>query len=133
FGTRRMSGIWPPSKPTGTVLRALVPLVPRPAVLPLDASPRPLRVLALLAPGAGRRSCTLRGVPSVASAMSVDLLDGDQVRHRPDHAAHLGAVLADQALPDLLQAEGAQRVTLVLLLADHGLLLRDPQVAHDCA
>ena len=45
FGTLRCSGIWPPSKPAGTVERALVPLVPRPALLPLDASPRPTLVL----------------------------------------------------------------------------------------
>ena len=55
FGIRMCIGIWPPSKFAGTFLRAPVPFVPRPAVLPLDASPRPTRVLAVLAPGAGRR------------------------------------------------------------------------------
>src|SRR5699024_6587196 len=61
FGRRICSGIWPPSKYAGTLLRALVPFVPRPAVLPLDASPRPTRVLALFAPLAGRRSWSLIG------------------------------------------------------------------------
>ena len=37
LGSRMCSGICPPSKAAGTFLRALVPLVPRPAVLPLDA------------------------------------------------------------------------------------------------
>src|SRR5690606_16286199 len=55
FGARMCSGIWPPSKPTRTVLRARVPFVPRPAVLPFEPSPRPLRVFAVLAPGTGRR------------------------------------------------------------------------------
>ena len=55
FGSRMCSGSWPPSNPAGTFFRAPVPLVPRPAVLPLDASPRPTRVLAVFAPGAGRR------------------------------------------------------------------------------
>src|SRR5690606_3991405 len=47
----------PPSMPMRTWLRAFVPLVPRPAVLPFDASPRPTRVFAVFAPGAGRRWC----------------------------------------------------------------------------
>jgi len=55
LGKRITNGSWPPSKPGRTVLRACVPLPPRPAVLPFDASPRPLRVLAFFAPGAGRR------------------------------------------------------------------------------
>src|SRR5262245_5062584 len=55
FGTRMCSGIWPPSKDAGTWVRALLPLVPRPADLPLDPSPRPTRALRVWAPGAGRR------------------------------------------------------------------------------
>ena len=59
FGSRMCNGIWPPSKRGDTVLRALVPLVPRPAVFPpLPPSPRPTRVLAVLAPFAGLRSCS---------------------------------------------------------------------------
>ena len=55
FGSRMWIGIWPPSKPGETWYRALLPLVPRPAVLPLEPSPRPTRVLAVRAPGAGFR------------------------------------------------------------------------------
>src|SRR5690606_10488476 len=129
------SGICPPSNPAGTWLRALVPLVPRPAVLPrLPPSPRPTRILALLAPGAGRRWCTLRvracsGV-CLDSAISVHLLDGDQVSHGRDHAADLGAVLTHDAAADTAEAERAQRLALVLLATDRGLGLRDLQLCH---
>src|SRR6266404_7023215 len=51
---RRMSGIWPPSKP-GRVCppeRAVWPLPPRPAVLPIpEPGPRPLRMRARCEPG----------------------------------------------------------------------------------
>src|SRR5690606_33491363 len=90
FGRRMCSGIWPPSNPAETWLRALVPLVPRPAVLPLDASPRPTRVLAVLAPGAGRRWCTLR-MPPAPSVCFAGLLDG--VREVPDDVVALAAGL----------------------------------------
>ena len=56
FGSRMWIGIWPPSNVAGTFLRALVPFVPRPAVLPLEPSPRPTRVFAVFEPGAGFRS-----------------------------------------------------------------------------
>src|SRR5690606_5492016 len=59
FGARMTLFRLPPSRPARTWYRALVPLVPRPAVLPLEASPRPTRVRAVFAPGAGRRWCTL--------------------------------------------------------------------------
>src|SRR5215207_9197104 len=59
LGSRMWIGICPPSNPAGTPLRALVPLVPRPAVLPLPPSPRPTLVLRVLDPGAGRRWWTL--------------------------------------------------------------------------
>src|SRR5215207_2496887 len=112
------SGVWPPSKRPGILPRALLPLVPRPAVLPLEPPPRPTRVLAVFAPGAGRRWCTLRVAPSVAffvSAMSVNLLDGHEVWHRLDHPADLGTVLLDNHVANALQTEAAQRLTLVLL------------------
>src|SRR6185436_579771 len=57
---RRMSGIWPPSKPMRMELpeRAVWPLPPRPEVLPwpLD-SPLPRRLRRCLAPGRGFKSC----------------------------------------------------------------------------
>src|SRR5262249_48621104 len=59
LGSRMWMGICPPSKVTGTDLRALVPLVPRPALFPLEPSPRPTLVRAFFAPRAGRRSCNL--------------------------------------------------------------------------
>src|SRR4030081_1647231 len=52
-------GIWPPSKAGEMFFRAFVPLVPRPAVLPFEPSPRPTRVLSFLEPAAGRRWWTL--------------------------------------------------------------------------
>src|SRR3954471_1149806 len=59
FGSRMWMGIRPPSNAAEMFLRALEPLVPRPADLPLEPSPRPTRVLSVLAPGAGRRWWTL--------------------------------------------------------------------------
>src|SRR3712207_2541219 len=60
LGSRMCSGVCPPSKRAEVFPRAPVPLVPRPAVLPLEPSPRPTRVLGVWAPGAGRRWWTLR-------------------------------------------------------------------------
>ena len=70
LGSLRIRGIWPPSNPGATLLRALVPLVPRPAVLPFDASPRPTRVRAVRDPGAGRRWCSFSPRPSWTAAPS---------------------------------------------------------------
>src|ERR687897_1720174 len=79
LGSRMCNGICPPSKRADTVPRALLPLVPRPAVLPrAPASPRPTRVLAVLAPGAGRKWCGFGG----GSALLVHLPDGEQGRPR---------------------------------------------------
>src|SRR5215218_7991135 len=50
--------------------------------------------------------------------MSVDLLDGDEMRHRVDHAADLRPVLLDDHVAEPLEAQAAQRVALVLLAAD---------------
>src|SRR4029079_8415544 len=118
FGSRMWSGIWPPSKAAGTWYRALEPLVPRPAVLPFEASPRPTRVLAVLAPGAGRRWCSF-------SVMSVDLLDRHQVTDGVDHAPDLRAVLLDDHVTNPLETERTQGLALVGLAADRALLLRD--------
>src|SRR5687768_7556694 len=123
FGRRMCSGIWPPSNPADTVLRALVPLVPRPAVLPLEPSPRPTRVLAVLAPGAGRRWCSL-------SVMSVHLFHDDHVPDRLEHATDLGAVLLDDDVADALETKRAEGVPLVLLAADRRPLLLDLEASH---
>src|SRR3954469_18349298 len=131
------SGRLPPSNEAGTFLRAPVPLVPRPAVLPLDPSPRPTRVLAVLAPGAGRRWWTFNGrsvvrrsCASVLSAMSVDLLDAYEMRHGVHHAADLGTVLLDHHVAQALEPEAAQRVALVLLAPDPGAGLGHLQPRH---
>src|SRR5262245_28357329 len=52
FGSRRCSGIWPPSKPLmRTPVRAVWPLPPRPPVLPFpDPMPRPTRMRPWRAP-----------------------------------------------------------------------------------
>src|SRR4051794_2997398 len=113
----------PPSSPTRTWYRALVPLVPRPAVLPFEPSPRPTRVLAFFAPGAGARLCSL-------SVMSVDLLDRHQVTDGVDHAADLRAVLLDDHVADPLEAQRAKRVALVLLQADEALVLANLELCH---
>src|SRR5213593_1016471 len=54
FGMRRTRGIWPPSNPGRTLppWRAVCPLPPRPAVLPIpEPGPRPLRMRARCDPG----------------------------------------------------------------------------------
>src|SRR6478672_4871395 len=58
LGSRRWSGLWPPSKPSKCMLplRAFWPLPPRPAVLPRpEPWPRPTRFLRCQLP-LGRRS-----------------------------------------------------------------------------
>src|SRR5271166_2124897 len=123
---------------------ALLPLVPRPAVLPLDASPRPSRVFGLCAPGAGRRWCTFRpalprSVSVVSAALvpaarvlatSVHLLHRDQVTYHLDHAADLRPVGLDDAFADPVQPERAQRVALRPGAADLRLRLSNFQVCH---
>jgi len=67
FGMRRMSGICPPSNPGRTLppWRAVWPLPPRPAVLPIpEPGPRPLRMRARCEPGG------LRSVDSVMCGSS---------------------------------------------------------------
>src|SRR4051812_7823285 len=131
LGSRMCSGVWPPSNRAEVFPRAPVPLVPRPAVLPLEPSPRPTRVLAVWAPGAGRRWWTLRVMRCPYSAAVVaDLFDGDQVGHRRDHPADLGTVLLDDRVVDPLETERPQRLTLVGLGADGGLDLGDLQLRH---
>src|SRR3954468_24763014 len=126
LGSRMCSGVWPPSKRAETLPRAPLPFVPRPAVLPLEPSPRPTRVLGVWAPGAGRRWWTLR----VMSVPCSDLFDGDQVRHRGDHPADLGTVLLDDRVVDPLEAQRAQRLALGGPRADRRPDLGDLQLRH---
>src|SRR5689334_153635 len=62
--------------------------------------------------------------------MSVDLLDSDEVANRTDHAPDLGLVLVDGAVADPLDAQGAQRVALVLLATDARTDLGHLQACH---
>src|SRR6476620_439675 len=126
LGSRMYSGVCPPSNRADVLPRAPVPLVPRPAVLPFEPSPRPTRVFGVWAPGAGRRWCTL----SVIASLSSDLFDGDEVRHRRDHPADLGTVLLHDRVVDPLQPQGTQRLALVLLAADRRLDLGDLELCH---
>src|SRR5262245_10279080 len=50
--------------------------------------------------------------------MSVNLLHGDQVRDRGQHATDLRPILLDDHVADPLEPERAQRLTLVLVPAD---------------
>src|SRR5215468_1752309 len=117
-------GIWPPSNVAGMRPRAFEPFVPRPAVLPFEPSPRPTRVGLVCEPGAGRRWCTLRGI------QLLHFLDRDQVGHGLDHAADLRPVLLDDHVVDPLEAQRAQRLTLVLLVADPRSDLGDLEPGH---
>src|SRR5919112_89482 len=126
FGSRMCSGVCPPSKRADTLPRAPVPLVPRPAVLPLEPSPRPTRVLGVWAPGAGRKWWILMVMRGPCS----DLFDGDEVRHRGDHPADLGTVLLHDRVVDPLEAQRAQRLPLVGLRADRRPDLGDLQLRH---
>src|SRR5262249_36286962 len=65
LGSRRWSGIWPPSKPLmRTPERAVCPLPPRPPVLPQpEPIPRPTRWRLLRAPGLSASSCSFMTFP----------------------------------------------------------------------
>src|SRR3954465_13532210 len=125
-GSRMCSGVCPPSKRAWVLPRAPVPLVPRPAVLPLEPSPRPTRVLAVWAPGDGRREPTF----SVIASLSSDFLDAHKVRHRRDHPADLGTVLLHARVVDPLEPQRSQRLPLVALAPDGRLDLGDLDLCH---
>src|SRR3954454_14939315 len=124
FGRRMWRGICPPSNAAEMFLRAFDPLVPRPAVLPLEPSPRPTRVFSVLAPGAGRRWWIL------IAMVLLDLLDPHEVRHGPDHPPDFGTILLDDHIADPLQAERPQRLALVVLRPDLGPDLGDLEARH---
>src|SRR5688572_25019034 len=126
LGSRMCSGVCPPSNRAWVLPRAPVPLVPRPAVLPLEPSPRPTRVFAVWAPGAGRRWWTLR----VMVCHPSNFFDAHEVRHRRDHPADLGTVLLHDRVVDPLESKRTQRLTLVALAADRRPGLRDLELRH---
>src|SRR5690349_12038897 len=101
LGSRRWSGIWPPSKPLmRTPERAVWPLPPRPAVLPEpEPMPRPRRCRVLLDPGRSASSLSFIGLllnlfpsswpdssrPSTSFARPKDV----DARHKAGHDAVL--------------------------------------------
>src|SRR5215211_2875472 len=104
FGTRRCSGIWPPSNPRLNLNpeRDFAPLWPRPAVLPLpDPWPRPMRFLGCFIPFGGRRLLRLISI----AKFSLSLRYFDQVTHLVDHASHRRRVLQFHGVTDSAQAE----------------------------
>src|SRR5215472_263554 len=68
----------------------------------------------------GTTPLTPRRSRVTVSHVLVDLLDGDQVAHRVDHAADLGAVLLDDDVADVVQAQRAQAVALIAGTTDLG-------------
>src|SRR5262245_28365085 len=136
LGSRRCSGIWPPSKPlTATPERAFCPLTPRPAVLPLpEPMPRPTRRRALRAPGRSASSESFivqvlvcryvigtGGITKSVFALRLDVRGGsgsfvldhaDEVMHLGDHAAGHRRIGQFLHPADLVQAEPDQGLAL---------------------
>src|SRR5690606_5137441 len=121
LGSRRTSGVCPPSKagPLAPPERAFCPLVPRPAVLPLpEPIPRPTRLESRRAPGAGRNSCSFIS----------HFLHFNQVADLIHHPAHRRGVLFHHRVVEPAQPQRAQRIPLVLRVADGALLPCDLQL-----
>src|SRR3954463_2937649 len=112
FGSRRCSGIWPPSKPLmRTPERAVWPLPPRPPVLPLpEPMPRPMRVRFLRDPG--RSAIWLSFIVSQSSLVGHD---ADEVLHLADHAARLRCVRQLLYAADLVQPEADESFALRMM------------------
>src|SRR5712671_796170 len=137
FGRRRCIGIWPPSKPLmRTPERAVWPLPPRPAVLPLpEPMPRPTRMRFLREPALSAISLSfivsflyLRSMiltenrfPTFRDhAPSILLLadDADEMLNLADHAANRRRVRKLGNPADLVEVEADQRRTLRVMAAD---------------
>src|SRR4051812_30484821 len=132
FGSRRCSGIWPPSKPLmRTPERAVWPLPPRPACLPLpEPMPRPTRMRFLREPALSAISlsfivrflyprpviCTEQLRDHATSLFPVD--DADEVLNLGDHAANCRRILQLGDPADLVELEADQRRTLRVMAAD---------------
>src|SRR5215212_8499073 len=59
-----------------------------------------------------------------------DLLDVHQMRHRLDHAAHLGPIVAQRFIADPAQTQCPERVPLILLAARGAAHLADLELRH---
>src|SRR5688572_22921656 len=148
FGTRRCSGIWPPSNPRLCLKpeRDLAPLCPRPAVLPLpDPWPRPTRFLACLAPLGGRRllrfiilsrvnsqvstpaspACRVSGDSGIGGwTLAVHLYQVTYFQNHPSGGCVVGQL---HGVADAAQAETLDDQLLLLVEADAALAERDSQ------
>src|SRR5215213_3170480 len=118
FGSRRCSGIWPPSKPLmRTPERAVWPLPPRPACLPLpEPMPRPTRMRPLMAPSLSLISFSFM-MPSSAR-VRWGILDAHEVFDLLDHAAHRRGVGQGRGAADFVQPEPDEGLALLGLAAD---------------
>src|SRR4051794_14010090 len=155
FGRRRCSGICPPSKPLmRTPERAVWPLPPRPAVLPLpEPMPRPTRMRFLREPALSASSLSFivlssssssscpalrqastpdrqgadgRDKPAMTAKKLFALDDADEVLNFGDHAAHGRGILQLGDTADLVEFEADQRRALRVMAADRAAGLLDP-------
>src|SRR3954454_7073609 len=140
FGSRMLSGIWPPSKPAMlTPERALAPFWPRPAVLPRpEPMPRPTRTRDWRAPLLSLISFSFMFVHSLSllsrssrrSGWSGGLFDLHQMLHLTDLAEHFGRALHFHAAAQLVEAETDQSRPLRLVAADRRSGLGDLDLRH---
>src|SRR5580692_2533248 len=125
FGSRRCSGIWPPSKPLmRTPERAVWPLPPRPAVLPLpEPMPRPTRMRFLREPALSAISLSFIALSPYFPLLLVD--NADEVLNLGDHAANRRRVLQLGDPADLVELEADQRRSLRVMAANRAAGLLD--------
>src|ERR1700755_2624422 len=111
LGSRRCSGIWPPSNPLmRTPERAVWPLPPRPPVLPLpEPMPRPTRIRFLREPALSAISLSFM-VLFLVFLLLAD--DANEMLNLGDHAANLRGVLKLGHAADLVEIEPNQCRTL---------------------
>src|SRR4051794_22608930 len=142
FGSRRCSGIWPPSKPLmRTPERAVWPLPPRPAVLPLpEPMPRPTRMRFFREPALSAISLSFivrflyrwsmidrkTGAGLSGSCPLLFLVDdANEMLNLRDHAANCRGVLQFGDPADLVELEADQRLALRVVAADRAAGLLD--------
>src|SRR5437764_10484329 len=142
FGSRRCSGIWPPSKPLRrTPDRAVWPLPPRPADLPLpEPMPRPTRMRFLREPALSAISLSFivrflyswsnldrKAVSASRDHAPILLLadDADEMLNLRNHAAHRRSVLQLGDAANLVELEADQGLTLRVVATDLAAVLID--------
>src|SRR5579871_3935494 len=124
FGRRRCSGIWPPSKPLmRTPVRAVWPLPPRPACLPLpDPMPRPTRIRFLREPALSAISLSFIIPFPILLALAHD---ANEILNPGDHAANLGGIAQFGHPADLVELQPDQCRALRMVAADRAAGLLD--------